>query len=52
MLHPDVLKDSSVMILDMFERRKELMYNVDEDDFTVVSMLAKTKKTNTQLVDR
>ena len=42
MLHPDILKVSSVMISDMFERRKELMYNVDEDDFTVAVTSANT----------
>ena len=43
MLHPDILKQSSVMILAMFEKRKELMYNVDEEDFTAVVTSAKTK---------
>ena len=34
------------MTLNMFEKRKELMYNVDEDDFTVVTTSAKTKQKN------
>ena len=32
MLHPDTVKLTSVMLQDMFEKRKELMYFVDEDD--------------------
>ena len=32
MLHPDTVKLTSVMLQDMFEKRKELMYFVDDDD--------------------
>ncbi len=32
MLHPDVLKMTSVMIQDLFEKRKILMYDVDLED--------------------
>ena len=32
MLHPDIVKKTSIMIGDMFERRKELMYIVEKEE--------------------
>ena len=32
MLHPDVVKKTSIMICDMFEKRKELMYRIEEEE--------------------
>ncbi len=37
MLHPDVLKQTSVMIQDLFEQRKELMYRVEEKENNISS---------------